>query len=190
MPEISAVLILSLLAVGGAAQTQAPNSATRESTTIATVDRIERSSRVLTAHSEGNVVHTLYVDPSIKAFDDLKVGDVVTVRYTESVVVQVRPNAKLTELQDTTAAAHKAGDASVVQQQKRIVTIEDIDSQGLFVTYRTHDNHARGSSGAEQGAPQGPPSRRSDRDHADPGSRREHRTQALRSCAPRHEHQT
>ena len=140
MPEISAVLILSLLAVGGAAQTQAPNSVTRESTTIATVDRIERSSRVLTAHSEGNVVHILYVDPSIKAFDDLKVGDVVTVRYTESVVVQVRPNAKLTELQDTTAAAHKAGDASVVQQQKRIVTIEDIDSQGLFVTYRTHDN--------------------------------------------------
>ena len=140
MPEISAVLILSLLAVGGAAQTQAPNSATRESTTVATVDRIERSSRVLTAHSEGNVVHTLYVDPSIKAFDDLKVGDVVTVRYTESVVVQVRPNAKLTELQDTTAAAHKAGDANVVQQQKRIVTIEDIDSQGLFVTYRTHDN--------------------------------------------------
>ena len=140
MPEISAVLILSLLAVGGAAPTQAPNSATRETTTIATVDRIERSSRVLTAHGQGNIVHTLYVDPSIKAFDDLKVGDVVTVRYTESVVVQVRPNAKLTELQDTTAAAHKAGDASVVQQQKRVVTIEDIDSQGLFVTYRTHDN--------------------------------------------------
>ena len=85
-------------------------------------------------------MHNLYVDPSIKAFDDLKVGDVVTVRYTESVVVQVRPNAKLTELQDTTAAAQKAGDANVVQQQKRIVTIEDIDSQGLFVTYRTHDN--------------------------------------------------
>ena len=140
MPEISAVLILSLLALGGAAPTQAPNSVTRETTTIATVDRIERSSRVLTARSEGKVVHTLYVDPSVKAFDDLKVGDVVTVRYTESVVVQVRPNAKLTELQDTTAAAHKAGDASVVQQQKRIVTIEDIDSQGLFVTYRTHDN--------------------------------------------------
>jgi hypothetical protein len=140
LPEISAVLIFSLLALGGAAPTQAPNSVTRETTTIATVDRIERSSRVLTAHSEGNVVHTLYVDPSVKAFDDLKVGDVVTVRYTESVVVQVRPNAKLTELQDTTAAAHKAGDTSVVQQQKRIVTIEDIDSQGLFVTYRTHDN--------------------------------------------------
>ena len=140
MTEISAVLILSLLAVGGPAQTQTPNTVARETTTIATVDRIERSSRVLTVRSEGNVVTSVYVDPSVKAFDDLKVGDVVTVRYTESVVVQVRPNAKLTELQDTTAAARKAGDTDVVQQQKRIVTIEDIDSQGLFVTYRTHDN--------------------------------------------------
>ena len=52
----------------------AANSVTRETTTIATVDRIERSSRVLTAHSEANVVHTFYVDPSVKAFDDLEVG--------------------------------------------------------------------------------------------------------------------
>ena len=140
MLKTSAVLIFAVLAFDAAVQTQEPNSVTRETTTIATVDRIERSSRMLTAHSEGNVLHYLYVDPSIKAFDDLKKGDVVTVRFTESVIVQVRPNAKLTELQDTTEAAQKAGDASVVQQQKRIVTIDDIDSQGLFVTYRTHDN--------------------------------------------------
>jgi hypothetical protein len=86
------------------------------------------------------VVHTLYVDPAVKAFDDLAVGDVITVRYTESVVVQVRPNAKLTELQDTTAAARKAGDANIVQQQKRVVIFDGVDSQGLFVNYRTQDN--------------------------------------------------
>ena len=144
MRKISALLMLFVLASGSSVQAQAPNAVTRETTTIATVDRIDQSSRVLTAHSDGNVLHTLYVDPSVKAFDNLKVGDVVTVRYTESVVVQVRPNAKLTELQDTTAAAQKAGgDANVVQQQKRIVTIEDIDSQGLLVSYRTHDNQRR-----------------------------------------------
>jgi hypothetical protein len=140
MPEISDVLVLSLLLFGSPAPPQAPNAVTRETTTVATVDRIERSSRVLTAHGDDKVVHTLSVDPSVKAFDDLKVGDVVTVRYTESVVVQVRPNAKPTELQDTTAAARKAGDANIVQQQKRIVIFEDVDAQGLFVTYRTHDN--------------------------------------------------
>ena len=37
-------------------------------------------------------------------------------------------------------AARKAGDADVVQQQKRIVIFEEVDSQGLFVTYRTQDN--------------------------------------------------
>ena len=143
MPHFADVLILSLLFAIGPAQ--APNSVTRETTTVATVDRIDRSSRVLTAHSEGQgggkVMHTFAVDPSVKAFDDLKVGDVVTVRFTESVVVQVRPEAKLTELQDTTEAARKAGDATVVQQQKRVVIFEDVDSQGLFVTYRTQNNH-------------------------------------------------
>ena len=142
MPQISDVLIVSLLVSMG--PMQAPNAVTRETTTVATVDRIERSSRVLTAHSrgqdDGKVMHTFYVDPSVKAFDDLKVGDVVTVRFTESVVVQVRPDAKPTQLQDTTEAARKAGDANVVQQQKRIVIVEDVDSQGLFVTYRTQDN--------------------------------------------------
>ena len=140
MCDIPAVLILSLVSLSGAAHKQAPpNVVARETTTVATVDRVERPSRVLTAHSEGNVVHTLYVDPSVKGFDDLKKGDVVTVRYIESLVVHVRPNAKLTALQDTTAEAQK-GDTNVLQQQKRIVTIEDIDSQRLFVTYRTQDN--------------------------------------------------
>ena len=142
MPQISDVLMLSLLLLMGPAQ--APNVVTRETTTVATVDRIERASRVLTAHSrgqtDGKVMHTFYVDPSVKAFDDLEVGDVVTVRFTESVVVQVRPGAKPTALQDTTEAARKAGDANVVQQQKRIVIVEDVDSQRLVVTYRTQDN--------------------------------------------------
>ncbi len=144
MPQISDVLICSLLFLGGPAPVQAPNAVTRETTTVATVDRVERSSRVLSAHSQGKsggkVMHTFKVDPSVTAFDDLQVGDVVTVRFTESVVVQVRPDAKLTERQDTTAAAREAGDADVVQQQKRVVIFEDVDSQGLFVTYRTQDN--------------------------------------------------
>jgi len=140
MLQMSGVLMLSLVLASPA---QAPNTVTRETTTVATVDRIERSSRVLSAHSrgqgDGKVVHTFYVDPSIKAFDDLKVGDVVTVRFTESVVVQVRPDAKPTRLEDTTEAAQKAGNADVLQQHKRIVIFEEVDSQGLL-TYRTEDN--------------------------------------------------
>jgi Cu/Ag efflux protein CusF len=140
MSRLSTFLLLALLSPGPSAPVQSPNTVTRESTTTAKVDRIERSSRVVTLRSDDNVFQTLYVDPQVKGFDTLKVGDVVTVRYTESVIVQVRPNAKPTAAQDTTEEARKAGNEQVVEQQKVTVTIERIDSQRLFVTYRTHDN--------------------------------------------------
>ena len=140
MSRLSIFPLLALLSAGASAQAQPPNTATNESTTTAKVDRIERSSRVVTLRSADNVFQTVYVDPQIKEFDTLKVGDVVTVRYTESVIVQVRPNAKPTAPQDTTEEARKAGNDQVVEQQKVIVTIERIDSQRLSVTYRTHDN--------------------------------------------------
>ena len=140
MSRLSSFVVLCLLLVGSLAQGQPPNAVTRESTMTAKVDRIERSSRVVTLRGDGNVLNTISVDPTIKAFDDLKVGDVVTVRYTESVIVAVRPNAKLTPLQDTTEEARRAGGETVLQQQKVVVTIDNIDSQRLFVTYRTHDN--------------------------------------------------
>jgi hypothetical protein len=136
---IAGAVLLSLLASIGATQVQPPNAVTHETTTTATVDRIERSSRLLTLRSDGNVMHYVNVDKSIKAFDDLRVGDHVTVRYIESVIVQVRPEAKLTKLQETTEQAQK-GDPNVVQQLKRTVTIDDIDRDRLVVTYRTEGN--------------------------------------------------
>ena len=80
-----------------------------------------------------------YVDPSVKAFDDLKAGDVITVRYVESVVVQVRPGAALSDARDVTAEAQKAGNGQVLQQQKAVVKVESINPQGLSIEYRTKD---------------------------------------------------
>jgi len=134
------LVILWLLSPTGPGRAQAPNTVTRESTLTATVDRIERFSRVVTVRSEGNVIQSVYVDPKVTAFDELEVGDVVTVHYIESVIVEVRPDAKPTEVRDSTEEARKAGNEHVVQQLKAVVTVESVDSQGLFVTYRTHDN--------------------------------------------------
>ena len=133
-------LVITLMAHAVQAQAPAPNVVTTESTITATVDRIERSSRVVTLRSAENVFRTVYVDPSVKAFDDLKTGDVVKVRYAESVVVQVRPGAALSDTRDSTAEAQKkAGNEQVIQQLRAVVTIEGIDSQGLSIEYRTKD---------------------------------------------------
>jgi hypothetical protein len=115
-----------------------PNVVTKESTITAIVDRIERPDRLLRLRLPDNLLQSVYVDPAVKVFDDLKVGDRITVRYTESVVVQVRRGAQLSETRDVTAEAQKTND-QVVQQLKAIVKIEGIDSQGLSIEYRTRD---------------------------------------------------
>ena len=138
-PLLSALVVMLLCPVGDA-RGQAPNVVTTESTVKATVDRIERSMRVVTLRQEGNVFQQVYVDPKVKEFDDLKVGDAVTVRYVESVIVQVRPGAALSDVRDSTEEAKKAGHDQVYQQMKTTVTIEEVDPQGLTVTYRSKDN--------------------------------------------------
>ena len=119
---------------------QTPNALTREWTMTGTVERIEPLIRVVQVRGQDGVVQSVFVDPTVRAFDELKVGDVVTVRYIESVIVQVRPEAKPGAIRDSTEEARKAGDENVLQQLKAVVTIESVDPSGLAVTYRTHDN--------------------------------------------------
>jgi hypothetical protein len=136
---LTSTLALGLLWLSVPAGAQGQNVVTHESTTTAKVDRIERSTRVVTLHGEGNAIQSVYVDPAVKAFDELKVGDVVTVRYVESVVVRVRRDAKLSDVRDSTEEARKAGNRDVIEQLKAVVTVEDVDPQGHSITYRTKD---------------------------------------------------
>jgi hypothetical protein len=133
----AAVVVLVGHAVSAAVQT--PNVVTREATVTATVDRVDRSSRLVTFRAEGNALQSVYVDPNVAEFDNLKSGDVVTVRYVESVIVQVSPNAKGDGVRDTTEEARKAGGDQVIAQTKAVVTIEDIDPQTLIVRFRTQN---------------------------------------------------
>jgi hypothetical protein len=146
--SILSALVITLMSHAAQAQAPGRNAVTRESTITATVDRIERSSRVVTFRSAelGTIrrpgeegFQSVYVDPSVKAFDDLKVGDVVTVRYVESVVVQVRPGAALSNPRDVTADAQKAGNGQVLEQQTAVVKVESINPQGLSIEYRRQD---------------------------------------------------
>jgi Cu/Ag efflux protein CusF len=142
MIGLSAAVVACLLPIASTPQTRQPNTVVRESTTTATVYRIERSSRVVTFKSEGNIQQTMYIPPEMTEFDTLKVGDVVTVRFTEAVIVAVRPGAKAAAPTDTTDQARQE-DPNVTQQFKTVVTIEAIDPQGLFVNYRTDENTRR-----------------------------------------------
>jgi hypothetical protein len=79
----------------------------------------------------------------LKIFNQLRAGDIITVRITESVVVALRPNAKTTVVEDQTAAAKKgarSAGADVIQQLKAIVIVESVDAATLTITYKGADN--------------------------------------------------
>jgi len=138
---VHAMLRLCLLAIALqalAVVAGAQNVVSRESTVTGTVERIDRFSRTLTVRRDGNVVQMIAVDPAEKQFDQLKTGDRITVRYIESTIVEVRPGAAPSNPRSTTADA-RAGNDQVVDQTKMVVTIDSIDSDGLFVAYRTED---------------------------------------------------
>ena len=57
---------------------------------VATVEAINRRTRTVTLRGpEGNTVTTT-VDPSVRAFDSLSVGDSIHVRFTEAVAISVK----------------------------------------------------------------------------------------------------
>ena len=131
---------LALWLLCTSAPAQAPNAVTSEATRTVTVDRVDRFTREVVFHGQDNVTQSVYVEPDVAAFDDLKAGDVVIVRYIDSVIVRVRPDASPAAARDTTEDARKAGEQGVLQQLTMVVTIESLDSQKLVVTYRTSDN--------------------------------------------------
>jgi hypothetical protein len=107
------------------------------------VDRIDRSGRTISITSAGVVSAPIYAGPDLAIFDQLSSGDLVTVRYYDSVVVEVTPRERMKPLEDTTRAAQEAvtrPDAGILQQTRLVVTIDAVDVEKATVTYHGFDN--------------------------------------------------
>jgi len=108
-----------------------------------TIEAIDQTSRLVTLKDRDGFTETVYAGSEVKRFDALKVGDKVTFRYYESVVMAVRKPGQ--------APAAPAGTAGVIrsegpkpggtvsQQVATTVTIEAIDMKVPSVTIRTED---------------------------------------------------
>jgi hypothetical protein len=82
--------VISLTAIAAFGQTT--KTITGETTTVtATVESIERSTRMITLKSADGTYEVLAVPAEVKRFDSLKVGDTVTARYYENVVFRLKP---------------------------------------------------------------------------------------------------
>jgi hypothetical protein len=145
MSSIEAVSIALLAAsiLGIPIQSQEPKSSVRQYVTVAgTVERADSFSRALTLRTSAGT-QTIYVAPELKLFDELRTGDKITVRLSESVIVAVRPGVKPSVPVDTTAGAtprDASGGGEVLQQLKAAVTVDSVDRPAHVIVYKTADS--------------------------------------------------
>lgn len=135
-------LALTLTARAAPAVAQDPKEVTRETVLTAKVESIDTRNRLLTFKNALGMLESVYAGPEHGAFDQLASGDTFTVRYRESIVVQVAPDAGSGPLvTDTTDEARQeaTGDDVVLQQLKARGTIESIDRRTSTVVYKTPD---------------------------------------------------
>jgi hypothetical protein len=131
-----ALLLASPMATQAAAQSKTLTGETR--TVTATVEAVDAKTRTLTLKGpEGNYVD-VEAGPDVKRFNEIKVGDKITARYYENVVLRVKPAGEASVNSDTAGASAGAGakPAGTVAAQRTITaTITAIDPAVPSITF-------------------------------------------------------
>jgi len=103
----------------------------------ATVEGIERASREMTVKKSDGTYETVYVPAAIKRFDALKVGDRITARYYETVVLRMTPEGQKSADTKESAVTRPEGTAgaTAAHQQTITATITAIDPKVPSITF-------------------------------------------------------
>ena len=111
----------------------------------ARITTIDHDTRLVTLVQQDGATESIQCGPEVDRFDELKVGDTVTMRYYHSVVYLVRKAGEPGTLPATSgipslSRGHgKRPAATVSRQQTATVTVEAIDSKVPAITGVTED---------------------------------------------------
>jgi len=116
----AAVLLLTGSTVSAQSKTLVGNSVTASVTIVA----IEQASRTLTVKTEKGTYETIQAPPEVKRFSELKVGDKITARYYENVVVRLKkPNEPARDIEVAAAARGKGTSPAAGGAVQRTLTV-------------------------------------------------------------------
>jgi hypothetical protein len=121
-----------------AAQQQKPLSVTESVTVEATIEAIDKANRIVTLKGpKGNLVN-VKADERVKRFDELKVGDVISATYSESIAVHVRkPGEPEPDKERVIVRPQDKPGAKVEDVKTMTVTVEEIDRAANSVTVKS-----------------------------------------------------
>ncbi len=132
---LAAAVCVSLAALA-AAQTKVIPGETKTAT--ATIEAIERSTREVTVKDDKGQFTTIVVPIAVTRFDAMKVGDTITMRYYDNVVLRVKLPGEKSVDTDTAALAHRAGEkpgGTLSTQRAITATITHIDPKVPSITF-------------------------------------------------------
>src|SRR5688572_2813964 len=81
---------LALLSAGSTVSAQSRTIEGDSVSVTVTIEAIEQSSRTLTVKDADGLYETIQAPPEMKRFSELKVGDRITARYYDNVVVRLK----------------------------------------------------------------------------------------------------
>ena len=138
--QLALVTAATVLAIAAGLAAQTPKPVTESVTMSATIEAIDRTSRLVTLKGEKGNLATMYVGEEMKRFDELKVGDRVTATYTESVAVAVRQPGQPapTSGSEVKRSTDTPGGTATVQDTIT-VTVVSVDKANRSVTVKRTD---------------------------------------------------
>ena len=140
-----AALVAWPLAAQDKMSSKKPLEASDTQSITATVEAVDSATREITLKGpKGNVV-VMEVPESVKRFSEIKVGDQLNIKYTESIVVALRKAdaaAKLGTTTDTgmTRMQGEKPGAVVSRQITATVEVVSVDNAASAITVRRADN--------------------------------------------------
>jgi hypothetical protein len=142
MKKTLVAAVLVVLPVLAAAEK--PHAGAEVSVRTARITTIDHDARLVTLVQPDGEAETIQCGPEVDRFDELKVGDTVTMRYYRSVVYVVRKGqpSTLPATSGTPSLSRGHGKkpaATLSRQQTTIVTVEAIDSKVPAITGVTDD---------------------------------------------------
>jgi hypothetical protein len=143
------ILVFSLLALVAAgafspALAQKPVTQGASITETATIVAIDSTNRLITLKDKDGITDTIVAGPEVKRFSELKVGDVVTFRYYESVVYAIQKPGDKAPAPVAGGIVRGTGPkpgGTMSEQLTAVVTIQAIDAKVPSVTIKTEDGN-------------------------------------------------
>jgi hypothetical protein len=129
----------SVLLTGGTAGAQSKTLQGDSETATVTIESIEHGSRTMTVKDDKGVYETVDVPREFKGFSELKVGDTITARYYENVVIRLKKPGEAAVDVGSEAVTRGAGSrpAGTAATQRTItVTVTAMDPKAKSVTVK------------------------------------------------------